>query len=139
MMPYHRMMRSSLLPRKKIKSAEDAYHHLRPHAYRLDREYFWRIDLDSRDGYLGHEVVSIGTLDASLVVGREVFTGACRAHAHHIIVAHNHPSQDPAPSKSDRELTGLLSLAGVIMGVELRDHLILTDDGYFSFKKARLL
>lgn len=134
-----RLVRTGVVPRTRIKSAEDACGVLRPLAYGLDREHFWRLDLDSRGGLLGCEVVSIGSLDASIVHAREVFKGAFLNNAHHIMVAHNHPSQNPEPSKNDRLLTARLFLVGELVDVELRDHLILTDNRYYSFKDARLL
>jgi DNA repair protein RadC len=134
-----RIVRAGLLPRRFVRSAEDAYRVLRPLAQGLDREHFWRLDLNSRDLLLGCELVSVGTLTASFAEPREVFKGALLSNACKVIVAHSHPSGDSRPSQSDRRVTGQLILAGCLLQVELVDHLILTDDGYFSFKKARLL
>ena len=138
MMTSLRIVRAGLLPRRFVRSAEDAYRVLRPLAQGLDREHFWRLDLNSRDLLLGCELVSVGTLTASFAEPREVFKGALLSNACKVIVAHSHPSGDSRPSKSDRRVTGQLILAGCLLQVELVDHLILTDDGYFSFKKARL-
>ncbi|MDE2143296.1 MAG: JAB domain-containing protein [Elusimicrobia bacterium] len=134
-----RIVRTGLLPRQFVRSAEDAYHVLRPLAQGLDREYFWRLDLDSRDRLLGCELVSIGTLTASFAEPREVFKGALLSNACKVIVAHSHPSGDSRPSQADRRATGQLILAGCLLQVDLVDHLILADDDYFSFKKARLI
>jgi len=134
-----RVVRAGLLPRRYIRSAEDAYRVLSPLARGLDREHFWRLDLDSRRRLLGVELISVGSLDTSIVHMREVFKGAFLNNAHSITVAHTHPSQDLRPSGADRQITKQLLLAGCLLGVELVDHLILADDGYFSFKKAGLL
>lgn len=134
-----KLVRKGRTPTLRIKDSRSAYEFLRGLARGLDREHFWRLDLDSRGGFLGYEVVSIGILDASIVHAREVFKGAFLNNAHHIIVAHNHPSQCAAPSKQDRLLTARLCLVGGLVDVELRDHLILTDDSYFSFREARML
>jgi DNA repair protein RadC len=134
-----RIVRSGLLPRRFVRSAEDAYRVLRPLAQGLDREHFWRLDLNSRNRLLGCELVSVGTLTASFAQPREVFKGALLSSACKVIVAHYHPSGDSRPSHADRQTTRQLLLAGYLLQVELVDHLILTDDGYFSFKKARLL
>ncbi len=139
MMTSLRVVRSGLLPREFIKSADDAYRVLRPLAYGLDREHFWRLDLDSRDRLLGCELVSVGTVDLAIAHPREVFKGALLANAVKIMVAHCHPSQDARPSRADQRTTKQLLLAGCLLQVELVDHLILTDESYFSFKKARLL
>lgn len=134
-----RVVRSGLPSRQLIRTAEDAYRVLNPLARGLDREHFWRLDLDSRRRLIACELVSVGSLDASIVHPREVFKGAFLNNAHSIMVAHNHPSQDARPSKADRQLTRQLLVAGFLLQVELVDHLILTDDGHFSFRKARLL
>ena len=139
MMTSLRIVRAGLLPRRFVRSAEDAYRVLRPLAQGLDREHFWRLDLNSRDLLLGCELVSVGTLTASFAEPREVFKGALLSNACKVIVAHSHPSGDSRPSRSDRRVTGQLILAGCLLQVELVDHLILTDDGYFSFKKEKLI
>lgn len=139
MMTSLRVVRAGLSPRAFIRTADDAYRVLYPLARGLDREHFWRLDLGSRRRLLGCELVSVGSLDMSVVHPREVFKGALLNNAHSVIVAHSHPSQDSRPSKADRQLTRQLLLAGFLLQVELVDHLIVTDDGYFSFKKARLL
>lgn len=118
---------------------EAAYAALRPLAHGLDREHFWRLDLDSRRRLLGYELVSIGSLDSAIIEPREVFKGALLNNAHGVIVAHSHPSQDTKPSRADHRLTARLVLAGAILGVELVDHLIVSDDRYFSFRKAGLI
>lgn len=122
-----------------IRSAEDAYRVLSPLARGLDREHFWRLDLDSRRRLIGCELVSVGSLDASIVHMREVYKGALLNNAARIMVGHNHPSQDLRPSGADRQITKQLLLAGFLLGVELIDHLIIGDDGYFSFKQTGLL
>ena len=134
-----RIVRMGLRPRQWIRSPEDAFRVLAPLARGLDREHFWRLDLDSRNGFLGYEFVSIGSLDASIVAMREVFKGALLNNAARIMVGHNHPSYDLRPSGADRQITKQLLLAGFLLGVELEDHLIVAEDRYFSFKKAGLL
>lgn len=131
-----RVVRSGSHPRRFIRTAEDAYQVLRPLARGLDREHFWRLDLDSRRRLIGCELVSVGSLDASIVHPREVFKGALLNNAHSVIVGHNHPSQDLRPSRADRQSTRQLLLVGCLLQVELVDHLIVGDAGYFSFKKA---
>lgn len=122
-----------------IRSAEDAYRVLCPLARGLDREHFWRLDLDSRRRLIGCELVSVGSLDASIVHPREVFKGALLNNAHSIMVAHNHPSQDLRPSQADRRTTRQLLFVACMLQVDIVDHLILGDDRFFSFKKAGLL
>ena len=71
-----KLIREGRTPTFRIKDARGAFEFLRGLARGLDREHFWRLDLDSRGGFLGYEVVSIGSLDASIVHAREVFKGA---------------------------------------------------------------
>lgn len=122
-----------------VRTAEEAYRVLGPLARGLDREHFWRLDLDSRRRLIGCELVSVGSLDASIVHPREVFKGAFLNNAHAIMVAHNHPSQDLRPSLADRRTTRQLQLLACLHQVDLLDHLILGDENFFSFKKERLL
>ena len=137
MMTELRVIRRGVTPLAPVRTARDAYRVLAPLARGLDREHFWRLDLDSRRRLLGCELVSIGSLDASFAHPREVFKGALLANAHSIVVAHNHPSQDTRPSEADIRLTAQLMLAGELLQIELRDHLILSDDGWSSVKTRK--
>jgi DNA repair protein RadC len=139
MMTSLRLVRTGSLPRVRIMSPQDAYRVLKPLAYGLDREHFWRLDLDSRRRLLGCELISIGSLTASIAHPREVFKGAILSNAHSIMIAHNHPSQETSPSSADQWTTRRLRRAGHLLRIELLDHVILTDRDYFSFKEAHLL
>jgi DNA repair protein RadC len=139
MMTSLRVVRTGLPPRALVRTADDAYRILCPLARGLDREHFWRLDLDSRRRLIGCELVSIGSLDMSVVHPREVFKGALLNNAHSIMVGHNHPSQDLRPSQADRRTTRQLLFVACMLQVDLVDHLILGDDRYFSFKEAGLL
>lgn len=103
------------------------------------KENFIALYLDARNRLIHKETISIGTLNASLVHPREVFEPALTHHAAAIIVAHNHPSGDPEPSKDDREITKRLVEAGKILGIEVTDHLIVAGDTFMSFKEHGLL
>jgi DNA repair protein RadC len=111
-----------------------------------EKEHFLVLILNRKNGLKGIEVVTIGTQSSSLVHAREVFRTAVRDSAAAIIVAHNHPSGDPAPSSADIRVTRQLREASEIMGIELLDHVIVgtpeeTDDGtgYYSFNDNGLL
>lgn len=88
---------------------------------------------DVRKGFLHREVISKGTLTELLLHPREVFHLAIRHRAHSLILAHNHPSGDPNPSKRDIEITKLLVSAGRVVGIEVADHLIVGNSGFISF------
>ncbi len=94
------------------------------------REHFVAFYLDTQDMLIERQIISIGTLNASLVHPREVFEPALALHAASIIVAHNHPSGDTEPSPEDREVTIKLMEAGKILGVELQAHIIVTGKKY---------
>ena len=95
------------------------------------REHFVAVYLDGRHRPIAHQVVSIGTASASLVHPREVFQPAILVGACAVIVAHNHPSGDPTPSREDREITQRLAQAGALLGVSLLDSVVFTRKGGF--------
>jgi len=96
-----------------------------------DREHFIVLMLNTRNEVCGVEVVSIGTLNSSVVHPREVFKGALMHNASSIIAMHNHPSGDVTPSTADVCITKKLLDAGKMIGIPLRDHIIV-GEGYFS-------
>ncbi|MEW6319895.1 MAG: DNA repair protein RadC [Acidobacteriota bacterium] len=102
-------------------------------------ERFGVLLLDAKRRLIRAAVLSVGVLDASLCHPREVFRAAALASASAIVVFHNHPSGDPAPSADDGRVTERLRRAGDVMGIEVLDHLVLADGRYFSFREARLL
>ena len=89
-----------------------------------DREMFVVLHLDVRNRVVAHEITSIGSQTASLVHPREVFKSAILKGACSLILAHNHPSGDPSPSKDDVDLTNRLVEAGRLMGIDVLDHII---------------
>jgi DNA repair protein RadC len=103
------------------------------------REHFVAFYLNSRNAVIAREIISVGTLDASLVHPREVFEPALRHGAAVVLVAHNHPSGDPQPSREDREITRCLTEAGKVMGIELADHVIVTKSNFLSFKQSTVI
>lgn len=102
-------------------------------------EHFFVILLDIRNRLIRLEKVSKGTLTASLVHPRETFGIAIKNKAAKIIIAHNHPSGDSSPSDEDIKMTKRLKDAGVIIGINVVDHIIFTKNSFFSFKDEGLL
>ena len=98
-------------------------------------EQFGIVLLDTKHRVLKTAVLSVGTLDASLVHPREVFREAAGGGAAAIVLFHNHPSGDSTPSGEDVALTTRLVEAGQLMGIEVVDHLVLADARYCSFKE----
>jgi DNA repair protein RadC len=103
------------------------------------KEYLLAFFLNARRQLIAKEVISIGTLTASLAHPREIFSPAIGKAAAGVILVHNHPSGDPSPSDEDLRLTKRIAQAGHIMGIELLDHLIVAEKGSYSFKTAGLL
>lgn len=122
----------------KITTAEDVYVELSEYR-ECDREHFIAITLDGASRIIKIRVISIGTLNQSLVHPREVFRPAILDNAAGIIVAHNHPSGQTFPSVEDKQITKRLQEAGKIIGIELIDHVILTGDDFYSFREEGLL
>jgi DNA repair protein RadC len=103
------------------------------------KEHFVVLYLNARNQLVHKEIISIGTLNASLVHPREVFKPAIDCLTVSIIAAHNHPSGDPEPSEDDMEITKRLQEAGKILGIELLDHIIITKDSFKSLKELKIL
>lgn len=99
-------------------------------------ERFGIVMLDTKHRVVRATVLSVGTLDASLVHPREVFRAAAAGGAAALVLFHNHPSGDPTPSVDDVALTDRMVQAGAIMGIEVLDHVVLADVRYFSFKES---
>ena len=98
-------------------------------------EQFGVLLLDTRHRVVRSTVLSVGTLDASIVHPREIFREAVAGGAAALVLFHNHPSGDPEPSRDDTRLTERLVAAGVLMGIDVIDHVILGDARYFSFRE----
>lgn len=103
-----------------------------------DREYLLVLSVDSKGRPLAVEIVSIGTVNATLAEAREIFKHAILTGAVGIIIVHNHISGDCTPSKEDEEMTRRISEAGKLLGIPVRDHVII-GDGYFSFHEEKKL
>jgi len=103
------------------------------------REHFVAIYLNARNELLFRKHIFIGTLNASLVHPREIFSEALRHNAASVILVHNHPSGDAEPSQDDLEITKRIIEAGKIMGIDVLDHVIITKNKIFSFKENKLI
>ncbi len=122
----------------KIEKPEDVFRLLKNNLGEKKKEYFILLCLDSRHCIITEETISVGTLNASLAHPREIFLPAIKNSAASVILIHNHPSGDPAPSKKDKKLTERLRKAGEILGITVSDHIIITQNSYFSFTENSL-
>lgn len=94
---------------------------------------------DAKSSLLGDEIISVGTATNSLVSPREIFLKALEYGAVHIVLLHNHPSGDPAPSDADLAVTKRVADSGTVLGIALADHIIIGDNRYISFRENGLL
>ena len=101
----------------------------------LRQEHFQVVLLDARHRLLLRATVSKGTLSSALVHPRDVFREAIRRNAAAIVLVHNHPSGDPAPSGDDMELTRRLAKIGALVGIDVLDHVIVAKEGYVSLRE----
>src|SRR3989344_248137 len=122
---------------KELTDPKKAYKLIKNKLKDYHKEHFYIIALNSRNHSIAE--VSVGSLNASIVHPREVFAEAIKNKAASVIFAHNHPSGDPEPSEEDLVITKRLIEAGKIMGIKVLDHVIVTKDGYLSFKEGGLI
>lgn len=116
--------------KKKVTSPEDVYD-ICEWMKTLDKEHFLVLLLDTKNNVFSEDVVSVGTLNASIVHPREVFRKAIRNNCNAIILVHNHPSGDTTPSQEDYDVTRKLQRAGEHLDIEILDHVII-GEGYTS-------
>ena len=107
--------------------------------YGLKQEHFYIFYLDTKKKLIERKLLFMGTIDRSLVHPREIFKEAYLRSASSFICMHNHPTGDVIPSKADIEITKVLMEIGRIQGIELLDHIIVSDDNYFSFYDNHLM
>jgi DNA repair protein RadC len=128
-----------------IREPESVYRIVSPLARTLQQEIFWVLLLDTKNKLIGQPVETTrGLLDTSPVHPREVFSKAVRYSAAAVILAHNHPSGDPTPSKEDIDITRRLIEAARILGIRVVDHLIVgkptaASPGFVSLREKNLI
>lgn len=122
-----------------VRTPQDLVPVVRDAVGREKREHFIIAMLNTRHLVYRLYVVSIGSLNASIVHPREVFREAIRHAASSIILSHVHPSRDPSPSEDDIEITSRLKQVGELVGIEVLDHVIVGGRKFFSFREAGLL
>jgi DNA repair protein RadC len=121
--------------RFQIRNPTDAALYLMPRFGSRAKEQFGIVLLDAKHRVMRDVVLAVGTLNSSVVEPRDVFREAAIGGATAIVVFHNHPSGDPTPSEDDVELTRRLAASGVLIGIDVIDHVILGDSHYFSFRE----
>jgi DNA repair protein RadC len=133
-----RLAREGPVDRVRIAGPRDVYERCAPAMRDLAQEEFRVLLLNTQHAVTRELVVTRGILDASVVHAREVFKAAIAESAAAILLVHNHPSGDPAPSAEDREVTQQLAAAGMVLGIPVLDHVVIGDGRYVSFVEAGL-
>lgn len=121
-----------------IKNPADVYKVTKKDLYSKKREHLYLLSLDSRGNLISKDLISIGTVNETLVHPREIYSKALVKNSVSIILVHNHPSQDTKPSSEDILLTERIAESGEILGIPLLDHVIVCDSRYTSVKSLGL-
>jgi DNA repair protein RadC len=122
-----------------IREPQDAVDLLMPELRDAHQERFKGMFLNTKGEVLKISTITVGTLDASLISPRELFREALGWNSASVIVAHNHPSGDPTPSREDITVTKRLVQAGEYIGIELLDHMVIGDSRWVSLKERGLM
>ena len=105
----------------------------------LEQEEIRVMFLNTKQVLIKDHLISRGTVNASVTTPREILIEALRCCAVSMVLVHNHPSGDPAPSRADRMLTGRVKEAGALIGITLIDHIVIGDRCYLSFREQKIL
>lgn len=134
-----RFLRERMMSRPVCHSSREVFDYLYHTLRDAKKEKFKAIFLDAKNQIIEEETFFEGTVDTSAVYPREILKNALRYNASAVIFAHNHPSGDPDPSESDREITRELVFASATMQMKVLDHIIIGNNRYFSFADHGLI
>jgi len=132
-------LREEALKRQKIPSLESLVNYCRTSMGGLKDEQFRVLFLNSQNEIIAEEIIQEGTVNQTVVYPRKVLELALKHKATGLILVHNHPSGNPAPSAGDRELTQTIVKAGHALNLTVHDHLIISRHGYFSLAEQNML
>ncbi len=132
-------LKERIIDKAVYKSSQEIFDYLYHSMRDLKKEVFKVIYLNSRNQIIETADLFEGTINSSSISPREVIESAIKNNAASLIFVHNHPSGDPEPSKSDKELTRDLVYAGSIMRIKVLDHIIIGNNRYFSFAGEGLI
>lgn len=128
-----------ILERQKIESTQDAFCFFQPHLSALSTEEFWTVFLNHQNKILYKACLFRGGISSSVADVRIIFKTALEHFSTRIIVAHNHPAGSLKPSQQDINITEKIKEAGKLLDIELLDHLIIGESGFYSFRDLGLL
>lgn len=128
-----RRKESETLKKPKVSSSADAYEAIRPYLMDLQHEQFWVLLLNRANEVIRPQQISIGGVSGTVADPKMIFKAAIEHLASSIILVHNHPSGNLTPSQTDKDLTKKVKEAGRTLDIPVLDHLIFSDNAYFSF------
>lgn len=134
-----RLKEQEVPKRPTLRTASEVYAFVRARIEYLDHEELLVIAVNAKHRLIDVECVTKGTLTTTLIHPREVFQSALRQGAWGVILAHNHPSGDPHPSREDRGVTRRLIEAGSLLGINVLDHVIIGDGRFVSLRDEGLV
>lgn len=110
---------------KEVSKPSDVYEYYKYKLKDLEQEHFYTLSLNTKNEVISEDIVAIGTNNMVVLHPREVFKPAIRNSANSIILVHNHPSKNPAPSDEDRQITAQLVKAGELLNIQVLDHIVI--------------
>jgi len=128
-----RRKETKISKREKITTSKDVYEIMRASMMDLPHEEFWLLMLNRSNSVIKKELISRGGIAGTVVDSKLIFKIALENYASSIIICHNHPSGNLKPSEQDMKITKTIKEAGKIMEIQLLDHLIVTENGFYSF------
>lgn len=134
-----RLSKASVEPRLRFSSSQSVAEYYMEGLRHRNQEVMKLLLLNSKAELIDETNISKGTVNASLVTPRELFVEALKKEAVSMILLHNHPSGDPTPSRDDILTTKRISECGLLIGIELLDHIIIGNNCYVSFQEENLL
>ncbi len=134
-----RLARAAAESRVSIRNPQDIVDYVNPYLRDEPKENFMALFLNTKNEVLKTRTITVGILDSSLITPRELFREAIAMNSASVIVAHNHPSGDPAPSKEDIALTRRLIESGKLIGIDVLDHVIVGDNKWISLRERNLI
>lgn len=134
-----RLKRKETSKQIQIKETKDVYEYYKDLFEGVTQEKFFVLFLSSKNQVIEEKTIFIGTANQSLVHPRDIFKEAILQNAVKILCVHNHPSGDTTPSKEDKEMTKRLKECGNLLGIPILDHVILSENSYYSFLERGLL
>lgn len=134
-----RLSKASVEPRLRFSSSQSVAEYYMEDLRHRNQEVMKLLLLNSKAELIDETNISKGTVNASLITPRELFVEALKKEAVSMLLLHNHPSGDPTPSRDDILTTKRISECGLLIGIELLDHIIIGNNCYVSFQEENLL